>query len=160
MRIQTNKLRGTQMKSGFTLVEILIVVVILGILAAIVIPQFTDAATEAQISSLTTDLQTVRAQLELYKIQHNDAMPDTTDSDSFWACLKNKTTKAGVVDNTNGTCGPYLQKEPKNPFNESSTVEIEDGSTNLGGGVAGNTGWHLNTTDNSFHADTDGHTTY
>ncbi|MHC4363321.1 MAG: type IV pilin protein, partial [Planctomycetota bacterium] len=39
-------------QSGFTLVEILIVVVILGILAAIVIPQFTDASTEAKMSSL------------------------------------------------------------------------------------------------------------
>ena len=40
-------------KKGFTLVEILIVVVILGILAAIVIPQFTDASTQAKESSLS-----------------------------------------------------------------------------------------------------------
>ena len=44
---------------GFTLVEILIVVVILGILAAIVIPQFTEASTEAKLSSLCSDLQTI-----------------------------------------------------------------------------------------------------
>ena len=37
-------------KSGFTLVEVLIVVVILGILAAVVIPQFSDASTEAKES--------------------------------------------------------------------------------------------------------------
>jgi len=55
-------------KSGFTLVEILIVVVILGILAAIVIPQFTDASTEAKESALKSDLQTMRSQIELYKI--------------------------------------------------------------------------------------------
>ena len=41
---------------GFTLVEILIVVIILGILAAIVIPQFTQASTEARISNLKTNL--------------------------------------------------------------------------------------------------------
>ncbi len=59
-------------ESGFTLVEILIVVVILGILAAIVIPQFTDASTQAKESALASDLQMMRSQLELYKIQHND----------------------------------------------------------------------------------------
>ncbi|MHC4292957.1 MAG: type IV pilin protein, partial [Planctomycetota bacterium] len=59
--------RGEKMKAkkGFTLVEILIVVVILGILAAIVIPQFTDASTEAKISSLRSDLQMMRSQIEL-----------------------------------------------------------------------------------------------
>jgi general secretion pathway protein G len=134
---------------GFTLVEILIVVVILGILAAIVIPQFTDASTDAKESSLMTDLQTVRAQLELYKIQHNDNMPDTTDSASFWACLTNKTTLAGVVDNTNGEYGPYLQKAPKNQFNDNSDVLIESGIGSLGSNT---TGWHLNTDDNAFRA--------
>ncbi len=57
-------------KSGFTLVEILIVVVILGILAAIVIPQFTSASTEAKQSALVSNLQSVRSQIELYKIHH------------------------------------------------------------------------------------------
>jgi prepilin-type N-terminal cleavage/methylation domain-containing protein len=47
-------------RKGFTLVEILIVVIILGILAAIVIPQFTQASTEARLSNLKTNLQTVR----------------------------------------------------------------------------------------------------
>ena len=62
-------------KSGFTLVEILIVVVILGILAAIVIPQFTEASTDAKEARMLSDLQSVRSQIELYKIQHNDELP-------------------------------------------------------------------------------------
>jgi type II secretory pathway pseudopilin PulG len=56
-------------------------VVILGILAAIVIPQFTEASTEAKTSALLSDLQGVRSQIELYKIQHNDIMPGDTDLD-------------------------------------------------------------------------------
>src|SRR5690606_33880949 len=47
---------------AFTLVEILIVVVILGILAAIVIPQFTTASEEAQVGNVQTQLQTMRSQ--------------------------------------------------------------------------------------------------
>jgi len=64
-------------QKGFTLVEILIVVVILGILAAIVIPQFTDASVEAKTARIRTDLQTMRSQIELYKIQNNDTAPAT-----------------------------------------------------------------------------------
>ena len=60
----------TRSASGFTLVEILIVVVILGILAAIVIPQFTNASDSAKGSSLTSQLQTIRSQLELAQTQH------------------------------------------------------------------------------------------
>ena len=70
-------------RTGFTLVEILIVVIILGILAAIVIPQFTEASSDARESSLTSNLQTLRSQLGLFKIQHNDDYPNSTDTDTF-----------------------------------------------------------------------------
>ena len=56
-------------RTGFTLIEILIVVVILGILAAVVIPQFTNAADDASVSSARTQLQTMRSQIELYRAQ-------------------------------------------------------------------------------------------
>lgn len=62
-------------RRGFTLIEILIVVVILGILAAIVIPQFTDAAQDASASSARSQLQTMRSQVELYRVQNNGQIP-------------------------------------------------------------------------------------
>ena len=58
-------------RTGFTLIEILIVVVILGILAAVVIPQFTNAADDASVASARTQLQTMRSQIELYRAQQN-----------------------------------------------------------------------------------------
>ncbi len=61
---------------AFTLVEILIVVVILGILAAIVVPQFTSASEEAQIGNVQTQLQTIRSQIELYRVKNNGEYPD------------------------------------------------------------------------------------
>jgi len=149
-------------KSGFTLVEILIVVVILGILAAIVIPQFTEASTEAKTSSLCSDLQTMRSQIELYKVHHNDNMPLMTMVD-FGGKQVNGLTGVTLIDGTQvapGTAnsyGPYIQKFPTNPFNDSATIDI-DGT--LGGGDTAGTGWYYNTTTGAFHADTDAHLTY
>ena len=133
-------------KDGFTLVEILIVVVILGILAAIVIPQFTEASTEAKTSSLCTDLQTVRSQIELYKIQHNDNLPGAGTATLIQA-LTGQTDVAGAV----GTdYGPYIQQIPTNQFNNRKTIREEAGASTAG---ADTHGWVFNTGTGAFQAD-------
>jgi general secretion pathway protein G len=105
-------------KRGFTLVEILIVVIILGILAAIVIPQFTNASQDARRSSLGSQLQTIRSQIELYKLQHGDALPALTAAGD-WSAL----TVAS------GGYGPYMQATPTNPLNGLSTITIGTAGT-------------------------------
>ena len=57
---------------GFTLVEILIVVVILGILAAVVVPQFSEAAEEAEISVTASNVRAVTQQIAVYHAEHGD----------------------------------------------------------------------------------------
>ena len=54
-------------KRAFTLVEILIVVVILGILAAIVLPKFSNASAIARASMLADDLRVIRMQVQVYR---------------------------------------------------------------------------------------------
>ncbi len=122
-----------KVRHGFTLIEILIVVVILGILAAIVIPQFTDAAAEASRSNLQTQLQTLRSQIELYNVQNPaDAYDDvTTVGANFWDPLIQ---------------GNYLMTWPKNPLQNNSTTV----ATGPGDGVGwvwsmiGSDDWTLN----------------
>lgn len=157
-------------KSGFTLVEILIVVVILGILAAIVIPQFTGASTEAKESALRSDLQAIRSQIELYKIQHNaDILPGEILDEAtgnvaaatdvlFVNALTCKTDKNGVADTTGAgdpqtyRFGPYMKKIPENPFSTSTTLVVDgksegassvsvSGTVLAAGGAAA--GWHF-----------------
>ena len=141
-------------KSGFTLVEILIVVVILGILAAIVIPQFTEASEEARYSSLVSDLQTMRSQIELYKVQHKDDMPGTVTDVSFLEAMTQYTDIDGVLAipqaPDTGVYGPYVQKLPTNPFNDFATVRMN------GAAAGANTeGWRFDTTTGTFYADDD-----
>jgi len=123
-------------KSGFTLVEILIVVVILGILAAIVIPQFTDASTEAKYSSLAANLQTLRAQIELYKIQHNDDPPTLT---GFVDQLTGTTDVNGAT--TGSDFGPYMRDIPVEPFTNSATVS-----------ASGTSGWNYTESSGAIEA--------
>jgi general secretion pathway protein G len=147
---------------GFTLVEILIVVVILGILAAIVIPQFTEASTEAKLSSLCSDLQTVRSQIELYKVQHNDLLPEPEAGGATWDKMTKYTDIAGTVSATKTATakyGPYIQQVPKNSFNDSRLIEL--GTTDYQSLTGGTTyGWYFNIGTGSFHANSVGHTTY
>jgi general secretion pathway protein G len=135
---------------GFTLVEILIVVVILGILAAIVIPQFTDASTSARESSLCSDLQMMRSQIELYKVQHMDTMAGITDGATFISHMTTWTDKDGNIlaaAQPGVSFGPYMQKVPVNPFAPTATAVAADGiNGNVASGAAAgnNTGsWML-----------------
>jgi general secretion pathway protein G len=121
-------------KSGFTLVEILIVVIILGILAAIVIPQFTNASQDARESSLLSQLQTLRSQIELYKLQHHDALPNLVGggpgNTTNWNPLTTKTDVDGAawVAAAGDSFGPYMQAPPTNPVNGLSNVTNGDGT--------------------------------
>ena len=131
------------MAKGFTLVEILIVVVILGILAAIVIPQFTNASESAKASSLVSQLQTIRSQIELYKNEHNDAAPDlTTNWNQFTQYSNMLGADLDPAKSTTATppriYGPYMQKEAVNPFEDSSSVL---GTPTTNGAAAAGVGW-------------------
>jgi general secretion pathway protein G len=137
-------------KSAFTLVEILIVVIILGILAAIVIPQFTQASNDARTNALASDLQTVRSQLQRYKVQHLDNFPGTTMS----SLLTSRTNQAGTVgtDANLFPYGPYLQKFPTNAFAGNNTVATS------GSAGTGTAGWWYDAGTGTFCPNDTGHT--
>ena len=129
-------------KKGFTLIEILIVVIILGILAAIVIPQFTSASTEARQGNLKSQLQTLRSQIALYKLQHLDTPPAQATA-TFWDQLTKFSDDAGNVNATKTTVfkyGPYYETPVVNPLTNSSVVGSAAGDANTGCAYDGATG--------------------
>ncbi len=120
---------------GFTLVEILIVVFILAILAAIIVPQCSNATEIARASSLAENLRSMRTQLVLFHAQHNSIAPgypdgdldETPTADLFQDHLTQGTTAScdvGLPGSGAYPYGPYFRDIPVNPMNNLSTVQI------------------------------------
>jgi general secretion pathway protein G len=116
-------------REAFTLIEVLIVVVIMAVLAATIIPQFSSSADDAKQSSVDFTIHTLTSQIQLYKLHHNGFPAITTGS---LPQLLNYTDKAG---NTNATADPsypyspyVLDDIPANPFTGKSTVVAQSGA--------------------------------
>ncbi len=72
---------------AFTLVEILIVVVILGILAAIVVPQFSSTVNETSVAATQSELRKLRRHIGVYQARNEGSLPDVLEGDGTWGQL-------------------------------------------------------------------------
>ncbi len=167
--------RRSSGRSGFTLVELLIVVIILGVLAAIAIPQFSTSSEDAKLSALDTDLSHLRNAIELYYHQHKAVYPgakretdgsDVGNATQAAAAFVAQLTLYSAVDGVTAAekdstykYGPYLRKGiPVNPFNSLSTVVCDIAETDISVAASGGTGgWKFYTKTGRLIADDGDH---
>lgn len=127
------------MKRGFTLIEIMIVIVIIAVLAAAIIPQFTDSTQDARESTARFNLQTLRGQLQVYKTQHNGQYPPALGDLA-------KQTNADHTTTGTPTLGPYCFEIPTDGVTDTATVTASSASP-IKGTVTGTAGgWIYNST--------------
>ena len=129
----------------FSFMEILIIVVVLGICTSIVTPRFSHAAKEAKLSEMVSDLQNMRSQIALYRIQHNDLLPgqNVVDGD-----IDESDFVAALTLETSDGLGPYIKQMPANPFNDMDSVIIVTADPQ----VQDNSGWFFNSKTGEFRA--------
>lgn len=124
---------------GFTLVEVLIVVVIMAILAVTIIPQFLGNIEESKVITARYNLSRLRAILEEYKCFHHGVPPSSLVE------LMRSTDKAGNIGvGPSYTFGPYLSALPTNPLTNSDVVSAITNSPATSSDVTGNSGWLYN----------------
>ena len=167
-------------QAGFTLVELLIVAIILSILAAIAVPQFTSTTDDAAKAALKSNLSGIRSAIDLYAQQHGGNFPaavassggsctggsagsGAADSDTaFKEQLLYYTNAAGqacsIADIPAGGAveypyGPYIKSDiPNNPVTNDGTISVvTTGNLTMTGAGAGG-GWLYDTTSGKFIA--------
>ena len=159
------KLREMKLGSlkGSAVIEIFIIVILLGVIAAIIVPQVTESRSEAKINTLKTNLGILRTAISLYYYQHGDRYPgqydeadgtteisDATDAaEAFLAQLTRYSDVNGKTSAVSGSStykyGPYLLDGlPENPFNSSKKVAFDilhTDSANIIATPADEAGW-------------------
>ncbi|MGA9962133.1 MAG: type II secretion system major pseudopilin GspG [Azonexus sp.] len=98
--------------SGFTLIEVMIVIVILGVLAALIVPKVMGRPDEARIAAARQDIFTIMQSLKLYKLD-NRRYPTTEQG---LAALVQKPSQAPLPQNW--SAGGYLERLPNDPWGQ------------------------------------------
>ncbi len=139
--------RGSRRDSGFTLIEVLIVVIIVSVLAAIVISKSTVSTRDAKQSTLDRNLHTLRSQIELYRLNHLGKYP---------AIQGNSLPQLVTATDGEGDAGPsgpahpfgpYIVVLPPNPFDNSENVSpVATAGVEPDAVVGGLGGWQYDVT--------------
>jgi prepilin-type N-terminal cleavage/methylation domain-containing protein len=145
-------MKTRRQRQGFTLIEVLIVVVIMAVLAATIIPQFTSSTEDAKESALKFNLHTLRNQIELYKVHHAGTLPTIT-AGSLPQLTSSTDATGAVGTGANYPYGPYvLNALPENPYNGLTTVVAA--TANPPTAEASNAGWQYHAATGRIWANT------
>lgn len=141
-------------RGGLSLIEVIIVIIIIGVLAAIVIPRFSPATNTAVEAALAANIRIITDATDRYTAEHNARGPDRdasgnldNDGEAFVRRLLERTDLNGKLV-ADGPYGPYLHKFPVNPINGKDTLRV--GPPAAG---ANTHGWHYERASGEVRSD-------
>jgi type II secretion system protein G len=127
------------LKRGFTLVELLIVIIIIAVLAAVAIPKFANSSQKSKESALRAELKLMRSAIEMFKNDNGgvpnelaDLAKEIGDTPKYW-------NGTAAVNCTAGNYkGPYMSSINKDPVDSSQDFAYVNTTGKVSAGAAGN----------------------
>ena len=142
---------GRNQNRAFSLVELVIVLVIIGVIAAIAIPRLTRGATNASATALAADLGAMRNAIELYRAEHEGAFPTAAGivgQLTLFSDVTGANTAAAADVGNKIVYGPYLKAIPPLP------VGAKRGSTGVDAADGAGIGWIYTAASGTIKANT------
>jgi len=133
-------------RRGFTLIEILMVVVILGVLATVIIGLFSNATGDAAGSALKDNLRGIRGALQVYYAQHG-AYPAVSTFDAQMTQYSDVAGNTSTAMTSTYRFGPYMLQVPPLPVGANRGNATVTGTTYSSG-----FGWQYDSATGDFHA--------
>ncbi len=135
-------------RKGFSLIELVIVVLIIGILAAIAVPRMSRGASSAGDSALAGNLAVLRNAIDLFQTEHDGKFPTLADLEKALTGYSDQSAATyGPKDVANGVIyGPYLRKIPALP------VGADKGKSGIIGTYTAGNGWVYDATTGTIKA--------
>jgi general secretion pathway protein G len=106
---EVNRRRALRSASGFTLIEIMVVVIIIGLLAAVIVPNVISKVDEAKVTKAKSDIQALETALTMYRLD-NSRFPTTEQG---LAALVTQPTDPTIK---HWRPGGYIQRVSKDPW--------------------------------------------
>jgi len=144
-------------RRGFSLIELVIVVVILGVIGGIAIPRLSRGAEGAADSALIADLAVLRNAIDLYTTEHEGLLPSEA---GFVNQMTLYSDISGATNAAKGGAfiyGPYMRAIPPLPVNgEGPATKGMKGDTGVAGAAAAGIAWVYDETTGAVNANTAG----
>jgi len=109
-------------RKGLTMIEALVIIIVLGVAAAIVVPRFSEAKSDIRSSAMRTSLKTIQAQISLYRVQHQNRYPALATFTEQMTLATDDTGQTAPSGTEGYPFGPYLQSIPVNPYTGGNHV--------------------------------------
>lgn len=128
-------------KHRVTWIEAAITGAVLAVLAALTVPQFSEASVDSRERELRAAVQVVRGQIEMYKAQHNSHYPSLAQFDQQMSLSTNSEGSTAAPGTSGFDRGPYLRCVPTNPYT---------GTRSVGNSRSGTSAWFYDESTGQF----------